>query len=180
MNEPMDPWSQAAIEQNRRWLTAFVLSLTGDAAACDDIVQEVFLIAYRKRSSFAPGTNFGGWLRGIARHVVLRHCERRAKQPLVNHDEALRRLEVAAAESEARSMDLGYQQQRYRFMRECLTTLSTRIRHVLRMRYTVGLQAGDIAREMGMTVSAVNVGVFRARLALAACIRRKESKAEIV
>ena len=31
-----DPWSQAAIEQNRRWLSAFLLASTGDRFATND------------------------------------------------------------------------------------------------------------------------------------------------
>jgi DNA-directed RNA polymerase specialized sigma24 family protein len=44
------------------------------------------------------------------------------------------------------------------------------------MRYTQDESAATMAEQLGMSVSAVNVGVFRARAALADCITRKEAR----
>ena len=51
----MDPWTRAAIEHHRDWLTPYLLAATGDYAAAEDLVQEVFQLAYVKRSAFEPG-----------------------------------------------------------------------------------------------------------------------------
>jgi len=171
----IDPWSAAAIEQNRQWLMAYMLSLAGDPAVSDDLVQEVFTIAFQKRESFAPGTNFGGWLRGIARNVALRHCEARGRQPLVARQEVVERLDQAAAEGESRNMDPGWIETRKRFLRECVAKLTERVRRMLDLRYTRGCSATEVADALSQTVPSVNVALFRARQSLAVCVQRKEA-----
>ena len=174
----MDPWSEAAIEQNRRWLTAFILSLTGNRNSTEDLVQDVFRTAYEKRDSFEPGTNFGGWLRAIARNIVRRYCERQARLPLFRHEEAFERLEQLAAACGKRSLDPACED-RKRFLLECLGKLSTKIRRLINLRYRDGFSTQRIAGFVGMRVSALNVAVFRARHSLGNCVRRKEREVRV-
>lgn len=43
-----------------------------DPHAADDALQEVAVVAWQKRDTFQPGTNFTAWLCQIARHIGLR------------------------------------------------------------------------------------------------------------
>ncbi|MBK8714421.1 MAG: sigma-70 family RNA polymerase sigma factor [Deltaproteobacteria bacterium] len=45
----------------------------------DDALQDVFVIAYRRRADFDGRTAVRGWLYGIARNVALKHRERTAR-----------------------------------------------------------------------------------------------------
>ncbi len=170
----IDPWSMAAIEQNRRWLTAFLLGAAGDRGAAEDLVQEAFGIAFEKRQEFAPGTNFGGWLRGIAQNCLARHFERTRRRPILLGD-AMRRLEEAAAKAEGRMLDPGWAASRLGALRECLRGLTARAREILRRRYGEDQPTGDVAAALGMSAAAVHVAAFRARETLAECVRRKLS-----
>jgi RNA polymerase sigma-70 factor (ECF subfamily) len=67
-------------------------------------------------------------------------------------------------------------ERRYVFLSECLEALGRRARQLIDMRYTQDESAATMAEQLGMSVSAVNVGVFRARAALADCITRKEAR----
>ncbi len=49
-------------------MRAFSRSLTGDAAAADDLAQEALAKAWDKRSSFEPGTNLKAWVFMIVRN----------------------------------------------------------------------------------------------------------------
>lgn len=168
----IDPWSLAAVEQNRQWLTAYLLGATGDRAAAEDLVQEVFQIAYEKRQGFAPGTNFGGWLRAIAQNCLARYFQRSRRQPILVGD-AMRELENAAAREEGRLLDPGWMKARVDALRQCLERLTARAREILRSRYGDGRPAQEVAAEYGMTVTALNVAAFRAREAVAQCVERK-------
>ena len=66
-------WSTAAIGQNRQWMMRYLVACTGNQSIAEDLCQDVFRIAYEKRSSFLPETNFGAWLRGIARNRLTQH-----------------------------------------------------------------------------------------------------------
>src|SRR5262245_30421016 len=53
-------------------------------ADMDDLVQEVFRVASSSLPNFRrdrPGDTFRGWLRGIARNIVLKHFHKRGRQP---------------------------------------------------------------------------------------------------
>jgi len=171
----MEPWSEAAIGQNRRWLSAYILSLTGDPALVDGMVQEVFLVAYRKKDSFESGASFGGWLRGIARNVIRRYWTKVGRQPLFDRDEAIDRLDRIVAEAEHKHMDPDWAERMRAFLSECLEELSEKARQILRMRYGAGRTSEEVASALGQSVSNVNVTVFRARAALGDCLRRKDS-----
>ncbi len=171
----MDPWSEAAIEQNRRWLSAYVLSLTGDRTLVDDLVQEVFLVAFQKKGSFEPGTNFGGWLRGIARNMVQRYWQKLGRQPLLSQDAAMERLDQIASQAEQRSVAPDWTERLKRFLEECIVDLSEKAQKMLELRYREGKSSAEVASALGQSVSTVNVTVFRARAALAECMRRKST-----
>jgi RNA polymerase sigma-70 factor (ECF subfamily) len=47
--------------------------LTGDGAHVDDLIQETFIIAFRKRASFDGTSAPRTWLYGIASHLAMRH-----------------------------------------------------------------------------------------------------------
>jgi len=173
----MDPWSAAMLEQNRRWLMAFLLGATGDRPAAEDLVQEVFRIAYEKREQFEAGTNFGGWLRMIARNCLRRYFERSSKRPVLVGD-AMAAYEQAAESAEQRLGDPGWSDRRIAALKQCLGKLAVRTRRILELRYTDGERSRAIGAQVGMSVSAVNVTIFRARDRLANCVRRRLAAAQ--
>lgn len=54
------------VERHSASLRRLVLGLVGDAHLCDDILQEVFLLAYRALASFRGQAQFSTWLYRIA------------------------------------------------------------------------------------------------------------------
>jgi RNA polymerase sigma factor (sigma-70 family) len=172
----VDPWSAAAIEHNRQWLGAYLLALSGDAEGSADMVQEVFAIALRKRGGFQAGTNFGGWLRVIARNVALQHCRKRGRELLLDRADVLARLDRAAETAAERSAAPGFAEERAGLLRECLGKLSERVRRMVELRYGQSRSPGEVAAEAGLTVAAANMALCRARFTLAECIRRKSDR----
>jgi RNA polymerase sigma factor (sigma-70 family) len=170
-----DPWSVAAIEQNRAWLTAYLLGMVGSPGMVDDLVQEVFQIAFAKRGAFEAGRSFGAWLRGIARNVALRHLEQLGREPILLTGACLDAFDLAAAKAGALDLVPDAQERRLAFLHECMEKLGRMARQLIERRYIGGESAATVATQLGMSVSAVNVGVFRARAILAECITFKET-----
>jgi RNA polymerase sigma-70 factor (ECF subfamily) len=88
------------------WRVARGLGL--DAAECDDVVQEIFLVVRRRWSSFDRGRSMRSWIAGIAVRVVGHHRRGRARadkreaawpgpDPALPPDEMVARDEAAAA-----------------------------------------------------------------------------------
>jgi RNA polymerase sigma-70 factor (ECF subfamily) len=71
-----DPAFDAALLDAMDSVYRFAKSLTRDAAAADDLVQETYLRAFRFASSFIPGSDARRWLFTICRNAFLRGEER--------------------------------------------------------------------------------------------------------
>jgi RNA polymerase sigma-70 factor (ECF subfamily) len=73
---------RSLVERFQRPILRFVLNITADRHAAEDIAQEVFLAAYRKIHSFDPDrSQFVTWLFTIARNKALTAIRRREKEP---------------------------------------------------------------------------------------------------
>ena len=167
-------WAQGVIEQNRRWMLAYLYSMVGDVAAAEDLVQETFAIAYRKREEFRKDLPFGAWLRGIARNVALRHLEQRARRPvLLDTEAAWDAFDRRAAALEQAHVDPEFQADRVAALRECLNVLADKARRLVLGRYREGLGFPELARISGLSPASVPVLLHRARTVLGECIKRR-------
>lgn len=163
-----------ALEQNRRWLTAYFLAMTGDLDRAQDLVQEVFVRAVRGAPTYdsASGT-LGAWLRGIARNVVYEHVRQHGRDPLLINDAMLAQLDDRAARFESDHADPGHETRRLRLLRECMARLSEHVRQIIEMKYQQRSRSQQIAAVLGMNENAVNVALCRGRKTLQTCIEQK-------
>ena len=108
------------VRQHHRGLLAYALTLVPDAAAGEDIVQEAFLVAYRRLADFDASRDFGAWMRGIIRHSAL--AWRRAhRQPPIK-ETVLRDLEQLHMRWSEQAREEG--QDPLDALRECLSRLA--------------------------------------------------------
>jgi RNA polymerase sigma-70 factor, ECF subfamily len=63
----------AIYAEHAPFLTRVLIRLVGDGPHVDDLLQETFLVAYRKRASFDGRSAVRTWLYGIAAHLAMRH-----------------------------------------------------------------------------------------------------------
>ena len=175
-SEPTDIWTREVLEMHRRSLLRYFLAATGNMAATEDLAQETLITAYRNRGKFTPGTNLGGWLRGIARNMLKRHFEKQARDPILMGD-ACEALEQAAADNEDRMTDDDFHEHRLAALAKCRDELGEDARRLLLLRYGQGVNAREVARRLKLTVTSVNVKAFRLRAALMACIEKRMATA---
>ncbi|MEM7808217.1 MAG: RNA polymerase sigma factor [Planctomycetota bacterium] len=73
-----DAFARLFADASRRaWVVAMGVLL--DRHGADDVVQEAAAVAWRRRETFAVGTNFAAWICRIAHHCAL--ARRRKKRP---------------------------------------------------------------------------------------------------
>jgi RNA polymerase sigma-70 factor (ECF subfamily) len=158
---------------HRADLTAFVLSAVRDVHEADDVVQETALVVSRRAGDFEPGTNFGAWVREIARRILLDHARRRARPAVTLTPEVLERLAQAASELDGtdRSERLASA------LRKCVEKADEQSRAALRLRYEEGSTVDAIARALGRTVQATYALLKRARQAVRDCAEARLRKA---
>jgi RNA polymerase sigma-70 factor (ECF subfamily) len=68
------------VKEHQSGLRAFIRALGVDEAWVDDLAQEAFIIAYRRLDDFEPGTDFGKWLRRIARNLAANERRKDARR----------------------------------------------------------------------------------------------------
>jgi RNA polymerase sigma factor (sigma-70 family) len=141
--------------EHYRALLGFVVRRTRDRAAADDVVADVFLVAWRRRGDL-PAAHALPWLYRVAANVLsdLRRSEERAGRAFerAGSDMAtwvdpvpgdrLMAVEAAAA---------------------VLEPLSLKDREVLMLHAWEGLQGKDLATALGCSVTSASVRLHRAR-----------------
>jgi len=161
---------EGAVREHQAGLRAFVRALGVDEAWVDDVAQQVFIIAYRRLRDFEAGTDFGKWLRSIARNLAANERRKDARRSrllpfavadvLLHHD----------GEDELFRGDLD---QMLQSMQECVEQLPLRSRELLRRRYAEGENASSLANELGMNADTVRQTLLRIRVLVKACIDKK-------
>ena len=154
-------------------LRAFIGSLIRDVHSREDVFQEVSRTLWEKFDDYDLSYAFGAWARGIAARKLLELRRRDARFPLVYPPEAV------AAILEAFDATDGNTHLYEAALRNCLTELPLRARHILKLRYDQRLPCDRIARETGSTLKAIHQTLCRLRRTLHDCIQRRIDRDEM-
>ncbi len=125
--------------------------------AVDDLVQEVFLTAWKSLGRYEGGAPLKQWMLGIARHKVQDHYRQVLKCVSFPDDD-----EELADSSDGLEVQLGTAQAQARIS-SILTQLPEDYRTVLLWRYWEKKSAEEIGAEIGRTPKAVERLLARAR-----------------
>jgi len=180
--------------QYRRELLAHCYRMVGSAEEAEDLVQETYLRAWRSFGAFEGRSSVRTWLYRIATNVCLTAIERRGRRPLPSglggpmddyeaplapapevpwlqpFPDALLGGDPAAVAASRAGIRLAWV--------AALQHLSARQRAVLVLRDVLELSAAEAADLLGMTTTAVNSGLRRARADLAQALPAEERLAE--
>ena len=130
----------ALVREHQAGLRAFVRMLGADAASVDDLAQEVFLVAWRRMADFDAGTDFGKWLRGIARHLLTNERRKEARRARLLPGAVTDLLLEHADGGALAAFDL---RRLVPLMEECVGQLPQRSRELLHRRYVASEHAGQ-------------------------------------
>jgi RNA polymerase sigma-70 factor (ECF subfamily) len=152
-------------------LAAYAWSLVRDDHLVDDILQELALIAIRKREEIVDEQHFLAWMRVTCRRTALDTYKRRKHRPHPLGDAVLDLLDAEWTERDAvASPDLS------EALRSCLEQLTPYARRLVQMRYGEGLKTSQVARSLGRNVETIYVALTRVHRALGDCIRGQLAK----
>ena len=144
--------------RHRREVYGSVLRDVRDPEEAEDVTQAAFLNAFRAMRRGDQPEKPRAWLLTIARNVVRRRARLRAERPKEVELEADSELLLALDEPESSaSADIH----------DALRRLTDAQREAILLREIQGRSYAEIAFELGLSVSAVEALIFRARRALA-------------
>lgn len=162
---PVDPakidW-QAALAQHDRWLRTVVYARVGEPQAVDEVMQEVALAAVRQKSPIADASKVAPWLYRLAVTQSLLYRRKRGRQRKLTDSYA----ETTRPTEESRERDpLGWMlaDERRQLIRTALSRLADRDAEILLLKYTEDWSYQQIAESLGISQSAVQARLHRAR-----------------
>ena len=124
----------------------------------EDIVQEVFLEAWRSLPRYRGEGGLEAWVMSIARHRVQDHYRRRLRSATLSEDA----LPGEAGDAGDLEQQLFHRQE-YAMIRQVLDALPEAYRIVLTWRYWEDRSAAEMAGEIGRSEKAVERLLARAR-----------------
>jgi RNA polymerase sigma-70 factor (ECF subfamily) len=161
----------AHVERHRRELQVHCYRMLGSLEEAEDLTQETFLRAWRKRATFQGRASFRAWLYRIATNACLDALEKRPRKPkggevlwLEPYPDEL--LEAVPADGEhPDALVVARETIELAFM-VAVQHLPPRPRAVLILRDVLGWSAKDTAALLETSVPAANSALQRARAAL--------------
>jgi RNA polymerase sigma-70 factor (TIGR02960 family) len=170
-------------EPYRRELIAYGYRMLGSVDDAEEVVQDVYLDAWRAYERFEGRSSLRTWLYRIATRAFLKALERRKRRPLPSDlyapaadptarvrpgDPELTWLQpapdslLAATTSDPATVVAARETMRLAFI-AALQILPPRQRAVLILREVLGWSAGEVAALLDLSVAAVNSALQRAR-----------------
>lgn len=148
----------------------YIMSMIRDTAEAEDLTQETFLRAYRRRDTLRDEVAQTAWLYRIATHVSLDRLRQYARRAPTESDTDLDEVDVP--EPDAPSLQQVIERDE---MSGCvqgfLNRLADSYRAVILLHDMHDLTASEIARLLGESLDTVKIRLHRARLKLRAALQ---------
>jgi RNA polymerase sigma-70 factor (ECF subfamily) len=154
-------WS-AALAEHGRWLRTVVLARVGDFAAADDVMQEIAASAVDKGHQLRDRERIGPWLYRLAVMAALQYRRRQGRRRKLI-DRFVERQPPAEESRERNPLDWLLADERQALVRKALKQLSPRDAEILLLKYTEDWSYRQLAEQMGLSESAVEARLHRAR-----------------
>jgi RNA polymerase sigma-70 factor (ECF subfamily) len=153
----------AALAQHGRWLRTVVFARVADRAAADDVMQDIATAALVNGHQLRDPSKVAPWLYRLAVLTALQHRRRQGRRRKLV-DRYVER--VPPAEHDVREIDpLGWllADERRSFVRQALERLPRRDAEILLLKYTEDWSYRQLAEHLGVSISAVEARLHRAR-----------------
>jgi len=152
----------AELERHARWLRTVALARVGDAAAADDVMQEVATAAVAKGHQLRDPGSVAAWLYRLVVMGALQYRRRQGRRRKLIERYADR---LAPAESNSRErdpLDWLLDDERKTMVRQALAQLPRRDAEILLLKYSEDWSYRQMAEHLGMSESAVEARLHRA------------------
>jgi len=170
---------RSRVERERAYLLRYATLQLRDAHAAEDAVQDTLVAALAGEASFAGRSNLRTWLTGILKHKIIDAIRRSSREAPIEGDAAeIERLFAedghwARPPGAWADPDAALEQQRFfAALQACLERLPQKIAQAFMMREHLGLETGEICKELAITPTHCWVLLYRARMALRECLEK--------
>lgn len=151
----------AELRKHARWLRAVVFARVGEPQAVEEVMQEVALEAVRQKAPIHDPAKVPQWLYRLAvlQSLLYRRRQGRRRKLL----ERYRKSREVSDGTPGDPLEWLLHGERMRLVREALARLPARDAEVLLMKYAEDLSYDEIAERLGISFSAAQARLHRAR-----------------
>jgi RNA polymerase sigma-70 factor, ECF subfamily len=135
----------------------FVIRLVGNESVAEEVVNDVFLQAWRHAQEFKGNSQVATWLLAIARFKAISECRRRSEDQL---DEGAAAVIEDTSDTPSISME---KHERSDLLQKCLAKLSPIHRDVINLIYYQGKKVEEVAQFTGAPISTIKTRMHYAR-----------------
>ena len=177
---------RSRLETERPYLLRFASLQLRDPHAAEDAVQETLVAALAGEASFQGRANLRTWLTGILKHKIVDAIRRLSREATV--------VPLDTDDLDAFFVDNGHwvdppgawadpgasleQKRFFAALEACLARLPQKIAQAFMMREHLGLDTGEICKELAITPTHCWVLLYRARMALRECLEKEWFKSK--
>jgi RNA polymerase sigma factor (sigma-70 family) len=166
----------ALYAEHARFLARVIARLTGDGAHVDDLIQETFIVAFKKRATYdATRSTPRTWLYGIAARLAMRH-----RRGVGRWLRAVAGLADEPARTVIVSPDREIDRERARVtVQDVLATLPFKQREVFTLYELEEIEGAEIAQLLGIPVNTVWTRLHHARKRFEETMRKRIERPSI-
>lgn len=152
-----------ALPEHQAWLRTTLYARLGNQDEVEEVMQEVAVAAANQSAKAERIEQVGPWLYRVAiRQMLLFRRKAGRRRKLV--DNVANAVRPTEEDERTRSpLDFLLSQERQSEVREAMNRLDERDRQLLMLKYVEGMSYGQIANQIGVTASAVQSRLHRAR-----------------
>jgi RNA polymerase sigma-70 factor (ECF subfamily) len=148
---------QRLVQKYTQQLFLYSKTFNLDAARCEDIVQEVWLVAFRKLGRLRSAAKFRSWLYGIARNKARQHLDKKTRDELLIQN---------ISERNEKSLPQRPFTEYVRMLPSAFERLSISHREILTLRFLNEMNYAEIAEVTGISIGTVKSRIYYAKAAL--------------
>lgn len=163
-----------ALPEHEPWLRTTLLARLGNRDEVEEVMQEVAVAAANQSAKAEPVERVGPWLYRVALRQTMLFRRKAGRRRKLVQGVLQAKQPTEQDERTASPLDYLMAEERREQVRQAMVHMSERDRQLLMLKYVDGLSYGDIAKRMGVTASAVQSRLHRARGLLRDRLRERE------
>jgi RNA polymerase sigma-70 factor (ECF subfamily) len=153
----------AELDRHGRWLRTVALARVGEAAAADDVLQEVSMTALEKGNQLRDPTRVAGWLYRLVVVAALQYRRRQGRRKKLLDRYATRQPSADGVAHEPDPLGWLLADEQKTMVRQALEKLPPRDAEIMLLKYSEDWSYQQLAEHLGLSVSAVEARLHRAR-----------------
>lgn len=165
------------VSRYQRKLFSYVYRLVGNKEETEDILQNVFVKAYRNIKTFDIERKFSSWIYRIAHNEAINFLKKRNKKKFISWEDIVASKDKMETKSDERSpIDIWIRKESAMEINQAMEKMPEKYRKVLMLRYFSEKSYQEIGRMIGSPVNTVGTLINRAKKKLMAAINLMEGR----